>query len=121
MIGKFVGPHYGADNTTDSSGATVFATTTASGGCSRRTSPAGWRFEHIGGPVKTLTASVKIGNLFDNHDISDYAGDAANGDPLFWRVPGRSVFFNSRPRCSSGDRPGPRRRGGALARGRGGG
>lgn len=95
VIGKMVGPHFGEDNTTDDSGATVFANDQRIGEVFTADLAGGWRFQHMSGPLKDFTASIKIGNLFNSHKISDFAGNqSVSGDPLYWRVPGRSVFFN---------------------------
>ena len=90
LIGKFVGPRYGNDNggVSDDPASRVGTTLTAD-------LAAGYHFDKVYGLLHGMTASVKVGNLFNSHAVSDYAGtQAATGTPIFWRTPGRSVFFN---------------------------
>lgn len=91
IIGKEIGPRYGDDGT----GTGTFADNAATriGSTFTVDLAAGYHFHS---PLtKNLTASVKVGNLLDSHKVVDYAGtqSATNAD-LFWKTPGRSVFFN---------------------------
>jgi iron complex outermembrane recepter protein len=61
----------------------------------------GWHFDKVYGPLHKLTASLKVGNLFNSHALTDYAGTQSatqTGEQspynLYLRQPGRSVFFN---------------------------
>lgn len=113
LIGKWVGPRFGNDN-----GNVPFAAGTldgdvpvAAGVIDDPTSrigttfsadlAAGWHFDRDFGMARQLTASVKVGNLFNSHALTDYAGTQSAVQPgqkapldLFWRQPGRSLFFN---------------------------
>jgi iron complex outermembrane receptor protein len=101
IIGKYVGEHYGLDSTTTSTGATAFQDQYKIGGFVTADLALGWAFREVLGPLHNITPSVKVSNLFDSHQISDFAGNQSttstaypDGAPLYWRVPGRSVFFN---------------------------
>lgn len=51
-------------------------------------------------PLHDLTASIKVGNLFDNRTVTHYAGTRpVGGAALFWRSPGRSIFFDLEARA----------------------
>lgn len=55
----------------------------------------GWRIHNIGSVFREITPSLKIGNLFNNRSVSNFAGNQNyDGTPLYCRNPGRSVFFN---------------------------
>lgn len=113
LIGKWIGPRYGNDNgnvpitarylngnvaiaagTIDdptSHIATTFSADLAFG----------YHFDHVYGPLHQVTASVKVGNLFNSHAVTDYAGTQSavqSGQQatynLYWRQAGRSIFFN---------------------------
>ncbi|GBQ24231.1 TonB-dependent outer membrane receptor [Gluconacetobacter sacchari DSM 12717] len=101
LIGKFVGNHWGLDSTTDSAGHTVFANQYRVGSTTTADLALGWHFRHLAGFMSDLTPSLKIANLFGSHAISDFAGNQSaaskgypDGAPLYWRLSGRSVFFN---------------------------
>jgi iron complex outermembrane receptor protein len=101
VIGKFVGDHYGLDNSPGPTGAPVFADQYLVGSYVTADLAAGWVFRNLAGPLHELTPSIKVSNLFNSHAISDFAGNQSatsaaypNGAPLYWRVPGLSVFFN---------------------------
>ncbi|WBO20697.1 TonB-dependent receptor [Sphingomonas abietis] len=113
LIGKWVGPRYGNDNGNVAMGAgyldgnvavaagTIDDPTSRIGTTFSADLAFGWHFEHVAGLLHQLTASVKIGNLFNSHAVTDYAGTQSavqSGQQaaynLYWRQPGRSVFFN---------------------------
>jgi len=90
VIGKEIGPRWGDDSAGLAPGdvansriASTFTVDLAAG-------------YHFNSPVtKTLTASIKVGNLLDSHKVVDYAGtQSVSGTPLYWLTPGRSLFFN---------------------------
>jgi iron complex outermembrane receptor protein len=91
LISKFVGPHYGNDNggLSDDPVSRIGFNATAD-------LALGWHFYATIPHVKALTASLKVGNLFDNHGIADFAGYQAvsTTTPTFWVTPGRSLFVN---------------------------
>ena len=98
IIGKFIGSRYGLDTRLeDASRGNEFGLD----GYWTADLAAGWRFQHLTPWMKEFSASVKVSNLFDNRQIDDYAGQQAAtstafplGAPLYWTVPGRSVFVN---------------------------
>ena len=113
LIGKWIGPRYGNDNgnvamdagTIDGNVAIAAGTiddpTSRIGTTFSADMAFGWHLDQVVGPLHHLTASIKIGNLFDSHAITDYAGTQSATQPgeqapynLYWRQPGRSVFFN---------------------------
>ncbi|WP_259654617.1 TonB-dependent receptor domain-containing protein [Gluconacetobacter dulcium] len=101
LIGKFVGNHWGLDSTTNSDGHTAFANQYRIGSITTADLALGWHFHHLSGFMSDLTPSLKIANLFDSHVISDFAGNQSaasagypDGAPLYWRLSGRSIFFN---------------------------
>ena len=95
LMGKYTGNHWGLDSTTDDAGDTVFKNQYKIGSTVTADLAMGWRIHHIGSFFRDVTPSIKIANLFNNRSISDYAGTQSYGDaPLFWRIAGRSVFFN---------------------------
>jgi iron complex outermembrane receptor protein len=94
-IGKAVGPFWGQDNVTDAkTGRPDFVNAYRIGTTFTADVSMGWRLKDLGYHLADVTPSLKIGNIFDSHKINGYAGSAANGDPLYWLIPGRSVFFN---------------------------
>jgi iron complex outermembrane receptor protein len=114
LIGKWIGPRYGNDNgnvpladATTVDGNTVLAAGTIDDPTSRIGTTfsadlaAGWHFDNLFSTLRQLTASVKVGNLFNTHQITDYAGTQSTAQDgaaapynLYLRQPGRSVFFN---------------------------
>ena len=101
IIGKFVGNHWGLDSTTDSAGKTVFANQYRIGSTTTADLALGWHFKKLGRYMRDVTPSLKISNLFNNRAVSDFAGNQSaasagypDGAPLYWRLAGRSVFFN---------------------------
>ncbi|GBQ88156.1 TonB-dependent outer membrane receptor [Gluconacetobacter johannae DSM 13595] len=101
LIGKYVGNHWGLDSTTDEAGKAVFANQYRIHSVVTADLALGWHFRNVGGVLRDLTPSLKIANLFDSHAISDFAGNQSaasagypDGAPLYWRLSGRSVFFN---------------------------
>jgi iron complex outermembrane receptor protein len=90
LLSKFVGPHYGSDTsgTLDDPKTRIGSNVTAD-------LALGWRFKDIP-HVKFMTLSLKIGNLFDNHALADFAGYQAvsTTTPTYWITPGRSIFAN---------------------------
>jgi len=96
LIGKLVGPRWGLDGS-DAVGANDQITPSNSyrfGSVVTFDLALGYRFGAIDENVSDLTAGLKIANLLDNRQITDYGGDSTNGDPIFWTVAGRSIFFN---------------------------
>ncbi|HZU63738.1 MAG TPA: TonB-dependent receptor [Novosphingobium sp.] len=90
LIGKAVGPRWGNDTTGTYDDPSSYVGTTFTADLA-----AGWHFSRFFGMLRNVTPSVKIGNLFNSHAISDYAGtQSATNAALFWRTPGRSFFFN---------------------------
>ncbi|MFT9068624.1 MAG: TonB-dependent receptor [Acetobacter syzygii] len=95
LIGKYVGKHWGLDSTTNAAGNTQFANQYKIGSNVTADLALGWRIRNAGSIFREITPSLKIGNLFNNRAISNFAGNQSYGDaPLYWRNPGRSVFFN---------------------------
>ncbi len=113
LIGKWVGPRYGNDNGNVAMAAgyldgnvaiaagTIDDPTSRIGTTFSADLAFGWHFDHVAGLLRQLTASVKIGNLFNSHAVTDYAGTQSTVQAgqqaaynLYWRQPGRSVFFN---------------------------
>lgn len=113
LIGKWVGPRYGNDNgnvpitaaylngSIPIAAGTIDDPTSHIGTTFAADLAIGWHFDHVGGMLHRLTASLKVGNLFDSHALTDYAGTQAAVQAgqkaaynLYWRQPGRSVFFN---------------------------
>lgn len=95
IIGKYVGKHWGLDSTTNSAGNTQFANQYKIGSNTTADLAMGWRIHNIGSVFREITPSLKIGNLFNNRSVSNFAGNQNyDGTPLYWRNPGRSVFFN---------------------------
>jgi iron complex outermembrane receptor protein len=113
LIGKWVGPRYGNDNGNVAMAAGYLngSTAIAAGTIDDPTShigttfsadlAAGWHFDKVYGPLHQVTASIKVGNLFNSHQVTDYAGTQSavqSGQQaaynLYWRQPGRSIFFN---------------------------
>lgn len=92
LIGKEIGPRYGDDGAGagDVAASRIGSTFTAD-------LAGGYHFHFAARVIKTLTVSVKVSNLFDSHDVTDYAGTSTREGvtlPLYWRQAGRSVFFN---------------------------
>ncbi|MFT8656401.1 MAG: TonB-dependent receptor [Acetobacter papayae] len=95
IIGKYVGKHWGLDSTTNAAGNTQFANQYKINSNVTADLALGWRIRNAGSIFREITPSLKIGNLFNNQAISNFAGNQSYGDaPLYWRNPGRSVFFN---------------------------
>lgn len=113
LIGKWVGPRYGNDNGNVAMDAgylngnvaiaagTIDDPTSRIGTTFSADLAFGWHFDHLSGLLHQLTASVKIGNLLNSHAVTDYAGTQSAVQAgqqaaynLYWRQPGRSVFFN---------------------------
>ncbi|GBR46064.1 TonB-dependent receptor [Neokomagataea thailandica] len=95
LMGKFVGPSWGLDSLAKSSGATVFANQYRISSNATADLAFGWRIHNIGGYLRDVTPSLKISNLFNSHAVSAFAGNQNVGNaPLYWRLAGRSVFFN---------------------------
>ncbi|AHB10654.1 TonB-dependent receptor [Zymomonas mobilis] len=102
FIGKYVGNHWGLDSTTDTAGNTVFKNQYLIHSNITADMAFGWHFKNVGGNIlRNITPSIKISNVFGSHAISDFAGNQSkttaeypNGAPLYWRLSGRSVFFN---------------------------
>jgi len=113
LIGKWVGPRYGNDNgnvpmdagflngSIPIAAGTIDDPTSHIGTTFSADLAFGWHFDHVAGLLHELTASVKVGNLFNSHAVMDYAGTqsaTADGEQspynLYLRQPGRSVFFN---------------------------
>ena len=95
LMGKYVGHHWGLDSTTNAAGNAVFENQYKIHSNVTADLALGWRIHNIGGFMRDVTPSLKISNLFNNRSISDFAGNQSYGDaPLYWRLAGRSVFFN---------------------------
>lgn len=113
LIGKWIGPRYGNDNGNVGMDAgflngdvpiaagTIDDPTSRIGTTFSADLAVGWHFDHIGGLMHALTASIKVGNLFNSHAVTDYAGTQSATPAgleapynLYLRQPGRSVFFN---------------------------
>ena len=113
LIGKWIGPRYGNDDGNVATtaryldGNVAIAAGTIDDPTSRISTTfsadlaLGWHFDHVAGLLHQLTPSIKIGNLFNSHAVTDYAGTQSAIQPgqnaaydLYWRQPGRSVFFN---------------------------
>jgi iron complex outermembrane recepter protein len=114
LIGKWIGPRFGNDNgnvaltkATYVDGSTLLPAGTIDDPTSRigttfdADMALGWHFDQVFGPLQHVTTSLKIGNLFNSHALTDYAGTQSatqSGQQaaynLYWRQPGRSVFFN---------------------------
>jgi iron complex outermembrane receptor protein len=113
LIGKWIGPRYGNDNANVPMDAgflngdvpiaagTIDDPTSHIGTTFSADLAVGWHFDHVTGLLHGLTASIKVGNLFNSHALTDYAGtqsavQAGQQVPynLYLRQPGRSVFFN---------------------------
>lgn len=113
VIGKWVGPRYGNDNGNVAMAAgflngnvpiaagTIDDPTSRIGTTFSADLAAGWHFDRVYGPLHQVTASIKVGNLFNSHALTDYAGTQSAVQAgqsaaynLYWRQPGRSVFFN---------------------------
>jgi iron complex outermembrane receptor protein len=101
VIGKWNGEHYGLDSTTNAAGATVFQDQYKIQRYITADFAGGWNFKNVIGPLRGLSPSVKVSNIFNNRSISDFAGNQSatsaqypNGAPTYWRAAGRSVFFN---------------------------
>ncbi|WP_249203127.1 hypothetical protein [Gluconobacter kondonii] len=94
-MGKYVGHHWRLDSTTNAAGNAVFENQYKIHSNVTADLALGWRIHNIGGFMRDVTPSLKISNLFNNRSISDFAGNQSYGDaPLYWRLAGRSVFFN---------------------------
>jgi iron complex outermembrane recepter protein len=101
LIGKFVGPRWGA-------GGDISASTDASGGIIFQNLPgyhfndyatvdlaAGWHLNKVLDLKKDITLSVKVSNLFNHRAPYDTAGTSKDTkEILYWTIPGRSVFAN---------------------------
>nr|WP_228121305.1 TonB-dependent receptor [Gluconobacter cerevisiae] len=95
LMGKYVGHHWGLDSTTNAAGNAAFENQYKIHSNVTADLALGWRIHNIGGFMRDVTPSLKISNLFNNRSISDFAGNQSYGDaPLYWRLAGRSVFFN---------------------------
>lgn len=101
LIGKYVGNSWGLDSTTDSAGNAVFANQYRIHSNVTADLALGWHIRHVGGYLRDVTPSLKISNLFDNRAVNAFAGNQNSaspgypeGAPLYWRIAGRSVFFN---------------------------
>ncbi|WP_338126211.1 TonB-dependent receptor [Gluconobacter kondonii] len=95
LMGKYVGHHWRLDSTTNAAGNAVFENQYKIHSNVTADLALGWRIHNIGGFMRDVTPSLKISNLFNNRSISDFAGNQSYGDaPLYWRLAGRSVFFN---------------------------
>jgi iron complex outermembrane receptor protein len=99
LIAKFIGSRYGLDTPLD--GSVLHANQFGLDGYITADLAAGWRFRNVSPWLRDFSASVKVSNLFDNKVINDYAGQQAAhstalpfGAPLYWTMPGRSVFVN---------------------------
>lgn len=97
LIAKDIGPRYGLDVPLSGVG---LGDSFHFGSYVTADLAAGWRFRNLP-HMKDFTASVKVSNLFDNRALDDYAGQQSAtsaafpyGAPLFWTIPGRSVFVN---------------------------
>lgn len=96
LIGKMVGAFWGQDNTTSATtGQSTFANSYRVDPVFTADFAVGWRLTDLGYHLADITPSLKIGNILDSHRINGFAGtQSATGTPLYWTVPGRSVFFN---------------------------
>jgi iron complex outermembrane receptor protein len=113
LIGKWVGPRYGNDNGNVAMDAgflngnvaiaagTIDDPTSYIGTTFSADLAFGWHLDRAYGPLHQLTASIKVGNLFNSHALTDYAGTQSAVQPgqkaaynLYLRQPGRSVFLN---------------------------
>jgi iron complex outermembrane receptor protein len=102
FIAKWIGPRYGLDNTLSTAGKTVLGDSFHLTSFVTADLAAGWRFKtNFGGVLKEIVPSVKISNIFDSRKIDDYAGNQSavsaafpSGQPLFFTVAGRAIFFN---------------------------
>ncbi|HEY0266643.1 MAG TPA: TonB-dependent receptor [Rhizomicrobium sp.] len=97
LIGKLVGPRYGDDgNAIDPVTQKLIAADSVRLGSLATVDLAlGYRFGAVMDNVSDFSASIKIANLLDNRQISDYGGtQSATPAPLFFTTAGRSIFFN---------------------------
>jgi iron complex outermembrane recepter protein len=95
LMGKFAGRQYGADNTTDANGNSVFANSQPIGGYFSADAALGYRADHGPWGAKGYSISLDINNLFNVHKITGYAGtQSVSGAPLFFGLPGRGVFLD---------------------------
>lgn len=93
LIGKVIGPHWGLDNTSDANGNVVFGNQYHINSQFTADLAVGWNFHNVEGWMKDLGVSLKVGNLFNNRGLADFAGNqSATNAPLYWFVAGRSVF-----------------------------
>jgi iron complex outermembrane receptor protein len=95
LMGKYTGPQYGVDNTTDDDGNTVFGNAVPLGGYTAWNLSLGYRSETGGFTGKGYAISLNLDNIFDVHKLSEYAGtQKESGDDLFFGLPGRGVFVD---------------------------
>lgn len=95
IIGKYVVKHWGLNSVTNAAGNTQFANHYKIGSHVTADLAPGWRIRNAGSVFREITPSLKIGTLFNNRAITNFAGNQSYGyAPLYWRNPGRSVFFN---------------------------
>ncbi|HEY4274357.1 MAG TPA: TonB-dependent receptor [Rhizomicrobium sp.] len=97
LIGKLIGPRYGDDgNSIDPvTQKLIAANDYRLGSMATMDLALGYRFGAVTAGLSDFTASIKVANLLDNRQISDFAGlQSATPTPLFWTVAGRSVFLN---------------------------
>ncbi|HEY4075581.1 MAG TPA: TonB-dependent receptor [Rhizomicrobium sp.] len=97
LIGKLIGPRYGDDgNAIDPVTQKLIASNSVRlGSLGTVDLAAGYRFGAMDDHISDLTASIKIANLLDNRQISDYGGtQSATPLPIFFTTAGRSIFFN---------------------------
>jgi iron complex outermembrane receptor protein len=95
LMDKFTGAQYGLDNTTDSSGNTVFANSERLGAYSSVDAAGGFRSDHGPWGFKGYSVSVDVNNIFDTHKLIGYAGArSTDGEPLFFGLAGRGVFLD---------------------------
>ncbi|MFT9408928.1 hypothetical protein [Acetobacter fabarum] len=92
---SIIGKYWGLNSVTNAAGNTQFANQHKIGSNVTVDLALGWRIRNAGSVFREITPSLKIGTLFNNRAITNFAGNQSYGDaPLYWRNPGRSVFFN---------------------------
>lgn len=97
LIAKAIGPRWGLDNDTITAASGQFSADDQYrfGTVMTADLAVGYRFEDVAPWMSNLAVSLKVGNLLDNRQYVDYAGNqSVSGAPLFWLEPGRSIFFN---------------------------
>jgi iron complex outermembrane receptor protein len=95
LMDKGVGSQYGVDNSTNASGATVFANDQRISGYSSADAALGYREERGPWGAKDFVVSMNINNLFNVKKLTAFAGaQSVSGTPLYFGLPGRGVFVD---------------------------